>query len=447
MQQEIRPSPARRRKSAWAVAAGLIAALGSAAAFALDELDEPPIQYMSSTPVNAITRLQAQLDAGKVKLTYDPVRGWLPGLLTRLGVPVSSQSLVFSKTSFQRDFISPQTPRAVYFNDDLYIGWVQSGEYLEISVADPKLGAVFYTLPQHWTEKPKFTRQTHECLACHESSMTRGIPGHMVRSVYADATGQPLFSAGSRVTTDESPLEERWGGWYVTGSHGAQRHMGNLITHSVAQAETANLNAGANLTDLSRRFDISPYLGKQSDVVALMVLGHQTTVHNLITRLSYEARRAVHFQESLDRELGRPVAGPSESTLRRIKSVGEPLVRALLFSKETRLTAPVKGTSTFTAEFARSGPRDPKGRSLRDLDLKTRLFRYPCSFLIYSEAFRELPPLAKQYVFTRLEEVLSGSDTTPEFVHLTPADRHAIREILRATLPEFAAAGATPITG
>jgi hypothetical protein len=67
------------------------------------------------------------------------------------------------------------------------------------------------------------------------------------------------------------------------------------------------------------------------------------------------------------------------------------LLRSMLFSDEARLEAPMRGTSTFASEFAATGPRDSAGRSLKDLDLNHRLFRYPCSFLIYSDAFNALP--------------------------------------------------------
>jgi hypothetical protein len=164
---------------------------------------------------------------------------------------------------------------------------------------------------------------------------------------------------------------------------------------------------------------------------------HQTSVQNLIARATYEARRGLHYQVALNRGLGRPEDELLDSTTGRIRSVGEPLVRALLFTKEAPLTAQVKGTSTFAADFQRRGPRDAQGRSLREFDLTRRLFRYPCSYLIYSPEFDAMPPLAKQYVYRRLREVLTGQDTSPDFAALTPADREAILAILTTTKPDF----------
>jgi hypothetical protein len=431
----------RWRPALVAGAAAVLVALsvGAAIGQSLDDFEGDPIRYSASKPVDPVAKLQERLDRGEAALRYEPTHGYLKAILQALKIPVASQTLVFSKTSFQRDRISPQTPRALYFNDHTYIGWVQGGSVVELSTVDPQLGGVFYTLSQEPDARPKFVRQTHECLSCHSSALTKGVPGHIVRSVFTDGAGFPILQAGTFITTDESPWEERWGGWYATGKAGSMRHMGNLIVHSAKQAESPDLSAGANVTDLRRRLDVRPYLSPHSDLAALSVLEHQTYLHNLIARATYETRRALHYEQLLNRELGRAPNFRSESTLSRVKSVAEPLVRALLFSKEAPLAAPIAGSSPFTKEFAAQGPRDPQGRSLRELDLRKRLFRYPCSYLVYSEAFGALPPLAKEYVYRRLWEVLDGRDTSPEFAHLTAPDRAAVLQILEATKPDFAA--------
>jgi hypothetical protein len=274
--------------------------------------------------------------------------------------------------------------------------------------------------------------------------MTRGVPGYVFRSIYPDVAGQPFFSAGSFLVNDQTPLEERWGGWYVTGKHGSQRHMGNQWLRSADHAANMDLDKGANVTNLADRFDVTAYLSKHSDIVALMVAEHQARVHNLISRASYGTQMALHYEKMLNKELGRPEGQRSESTMSRIKSVGEPLVQALLLSGETKLKEPIIGTSTFTAEFPKTGPRDGKGRSLRDLDLKTRLFRYPLSFLIFSSQFRGLPAPAKEYVYTRLHDVLTGKDSSKPFEHLTEFDRTSLHEILTSTDAAYAAIPPAP---
>jgi hypothetical protein len=296
---------------------------------------------------------------------------------------------------------------------------------------DPKLGAVFYSLTQDGSARPRFERELHTCLVCHDSaSVTGGVPGLIVRSVIPDRYGYGLAPVGKSVTSDQTPLADRWGGWYVTGTHGTQQHMGNVIapvlSHEVGNMKsylaTAKLPSGANVTDLKGRVDVEPYLTPHSDLVSMMVLAHQVTVHNLITRAGYEARVS-------EREGGANAA--------RIRSVAEPLVRAMLFVKEAALSGPVKGTSAFAEEFAKKGPGDSKGRSLREFDLERRLFKYPLSYLIYSESFDALPPSVTDYVYGRLQEILGGDDAGPDFSHLSSADRDAILEILEDTKPAF----------
>jgi hypothetical protein len=422
------------------------AAIGALAQQQPRAADHPAIAYAKTAPADRIARLQASIDAGDVSLQYDEARGYLPSLLRALDIPVSSQGLVFSRTSLQVDRIAPWTPRAVYFTDDAYVGWVQDGPIMEIATVDPSLGAVFYTLQQEKSARPVFERQGRTCLQCHESpSTTGGVPGLIMRSVFADRYGY-VVPSDQGVTTDRTALADRWGGWYVTGVLGSQAHMGNIVApllgHDIVnpQAYLAKLRAepGAPTADLSSRFDPAPYLTPHSDAVALMVLAHQASVHNLITAATYEARRAEYDDAMVASARGAGAEGAqSEGARVRIETAGERLVRAMLFVKEAPLAAPVAGTSGFAAEFSTRGVRDRKGRSLRELDLTRRLFRYPLSFLIYSESFDAMPPGIKEYVYRRLHEVLDGDDVRPEFSHLSPADRDAIRQILEDTKPEF----------
>jgi hypothetical protein len=199
-------------------------------------------------------------------------------------------------------------------------------------------------------------------------------------------------------------------------------------------------DAGQNVTDLANRFAVGKYLTPHSDIVALMVLEHQTLVQNRITKANFATRQALHYQTELNRALGEPSEMRLQSTTSRIASAGEDLVEALLLVEEAELSAPVQGTSGFTEEFMTQGPRDPQGRSLRDFDLQRRMFRYPCSYLIDSEAFDALHGEMKDFVWRRLWEILSEGKDAEKFAHLSAEDRSAILEILRATkpgLPEY----------
>lgn len=399
-----------------------------------DDINQPPINYDSTPTKDAIARLQQRLEAGEIKFHWDERHGWLPSLLDALEIPISSQLLVFSKTSLQTSKISPRRPRAIYFNDEAYVGAVQHGGVLELSAVDPQQGAMFYSLDQKQAELPRIRRTSDKCLACHESRRTQGVPGYFLRSVYPSKSGHPYFDLGTITTDQTTDLRKRFGGWYLTGNHGDLRHRGNVIADKEADPPL-DVEPGANLTDLTTLIDTDDYLSAHSDLVAAMVLEHQAQMHNFITRATYEARRVEHYDGMWNKILERPAGFISEVSRRRISAAGEALLEYLLFSGEFRLTSPLAGSSEFAAEFQALGLRDSKGRSLRDLDLKTRLFKYPCSFLIHSDSFAAIPKVMRDYLDRRLEEILNGEDTSEKFAHLTKSDRTAIHEILSETLP------------
>jgi len=404
----------------------------------IDGFERPPINYKTAPTDNVITALQGRIDSGKTNLPFVDDHGYLPALLKELNVPQSSQVLVFSKTSFQRERITPKTPRALYFNDDVYVGFCLRGDVLEVSAADSKLGTAFYTLDQQPEERPRFQRQLDNCLACHASSATGGAPGHLLRSVFPDRLGLPILSAGSFRTDTTSPFEERWGGWYATGTHGAARHLGNaFFTREDAEANGPPPEAGQNITDLKKFLDTSKYLSPHSDIVALMVLEHQTDMHNRLCHAALDARLAIEEQKQLNTELGEKPDHEWDSVKSRIKHDADEIVEGLLFKGEPMLTAPVKGTSGFTEEFSARHPRDKSGRSLREFDLKTRLFRYPCSYLIYSASFQALPAPVRNAALTKLHALLTSPKLPAGYESLAAADRSAIRSIIRDTLADL----------
>jgi len=111
------------------------------------------------------------------------------------------------------------------------------------------------------------------------------------------------------------------------------------------------------------------------------------------------------------------------------------VLKGLLFVGETPLTDAVQGTSGFAEYFAGLGPRDRQGRSLREFDLQRRMFKYPCSYLIDSDAMNALPDQVRSHIYRRLWEIVTDQDTSPTFAHLTRDDRRAIHAILSDTKP------------
>ncbi|HUQ92083.1 MAG TPA: hypothetical protein VM120_10420 [Bryobacteraceae bacterium] len=421
----------------------VVLSLGTAAALAelsgsyTVPLDHEAIQYSKLPVTDPVAKLAGRVARGDVKLQFENNGfGYLRSVLKAMDIHTDSQVLVFSKTSFQAPRISPRTPRALYFNDQTSVGIVRGGDVLELAAVDPKQGVVFYTLDQEQMEKPRFERRD-TCLQCHQSGGTLGVPGLVVRSVFPESSGMPVFHAGTFVSDHRSPLKERWGGWYVTGTHGAQTHMGNAVVRDKEMPGQLEREGTQNLTDLSRRFDTGAYLTPHSDIVALMTLEHQTHMTNLITRVGYETRMALHYQRGINKAFQQPDATMSESTNRRIDSAVEEMVAYMLFVEETPLTEPIAGANGFAKTFPRQGPRDSQGRSLRDFDLKRRLFRYALSYMIYSEQFDSLPPEARERVYRRLIHVLKGQPCDKKYAKLTSVDRSAILEILRETKPEI----------
>lgn len=421
-----------------AASSGSFLAASAASQERTDYLGDP-VNYEAETRSDPVARLMQGLARGERELAWDEDRGWLPALLEELGVRASTQVLVFSKTSFQDRLISPSTPRAIYFNDEVSLAWIPGAPIMELTGIDPLQGPTFYSVHQE-RAAPRFERRDDECLQCHSSSRTRNWPGNLVRSVHPDEKGFPILRSGSFSTTQASPLAERWGGWYVTGTHGEQRHLGNAVVAAEGEDELVDASTGANVTDLSAYFDVGRYLTPHSDLVALMILEHQAQMQNLIARASYKGRIAEHYQRSMNEAFGDPADHVSDSTRRRFTEAAREVVDHLLFRDEIALTAPVAGTSGFAAEFSAAGLRDSDGRSLRDLDLERRLFRYPCSYLIHSPAIDELPAPVRDVFWHELWEILHGRDVGRDFSHLTRDDRTAILEILRETrsnLPDF----------
>lgn len=400
------------------------------------DFERPPILYRDAPANNAVARLNEKLRSGELQLTTDDRGSYLRSLLDALEIPLSSQTLVFSKTSLQQSRIGPKMPRAVYFNDDCYVAWVQGG-VIELGVMDDHLGGVFYTLRDDG-RPPNLRRDRGGCIACHASGRTQQVPGFFIRSVFPDADGRPR-DFGS-VSDHRSPFDQRWGGWYVTGSHGQMRHLGNELATHPEEDEKLDRERGANLQSLTGKFSHRPYLSPHSDLIALMVMEHQAQMHNFITQAHYETVQATDSDRVMNEALERPSDHQTDSTKRRIEKAGEQLVEYMLFCDEAPLHAPIAGTSGFAEEFAARGPFDAQGRGLRQLDLETRMFRFPCSYLIYSRAFDSLPEPMMQYVRSRLLAVLRGEDRSGRFEHLSVDDRQSILEILTETKPDWVAA-------
>ena len=418
-----------------AIVAGVTALAASYAGAQLNQrsfpgsVDDPAISYSARPATDAVSALARRIEAGGVTPAYESGSGYLRAVLHALDVPIESQVLVFTNTGIQGTFTSPKNPRALYFNDAVVVGYIRGAPFLELASHDPQQGVIFHTLPQPslfsvLLQKGALTRR-NECLGCHQSFTSLDVPGMLVRSNATAPNGRVLRQLGSVDVDHRTPFAARWGGWYVTGTHGRMRHRGNAVVDNVDDADAA-IGAGTlNQTSLGRRFDSAGYLSAQSDIVALMVFEHQMHAINLMTRVGWEIRVA-----QADNQLNlsaKPIAD----------AVTE-LAEYLLFVDEAPFASAIEGTTSFASSFSAKGPLDRKGRSLRQLDLRTRLMRYPCSYMIYTAAFDGLPAEGRSAVYRQMWRVLSGSASGTR--KMSPQDRQAIVEILRDTkkdLPNY----------
>jgi hypothetical protein len=375
-------------------------------------LDAEHFHYRARPIDNPISRLQQKIDRGQAELKSQGETVFLQSVLQHLGVAVSSQVLVFSKTSLQTRLISPENARAIYFNDEVYVAWVPGSELLEVSAVDAQKGGVFFELDQKEGFVPRF-RQNEQCLQCHHSAKSMGVPGHLIRSVQVDADGFPQAQLGEARSHDSTRWQERFGGWLVSGVDESVVHLGNRTTTGDVAIPQGR------------------YLRNTSDALALLVLNHQVDFHNLMARVKFEVQEALLYDQHLKEALGEK-RDLMDSSRRRIDRAVEALLYAAVFHQEAPLPKLKNSSLEFIRDFESKGRVDKAGRSFRQFDLKTRLFRYPLSFLIESEAFRALPLQARDRFRVRLHQILSGPDNVTGW---TPKLKSEVKEMVNELYP------------
>jgi hypothetical protein len=408
-------------------------------------LDEHPAIHYATAPTNdPVGRLMREIASGARSLQYRERVGYLESVLDALGVPAESQLLVFSKTGLQRAQTSPRNPRALYFNGTVVVGYIAGARFLELASHDPQQGVVFYTIDQTGASadrmaphvagppSPMATRRTN-CLSCHVSSNTLDVPGMITRSMFTARDGDVIPQLGSHLVDHRTPLPQRWGGWFVTSHdiappYAGVSHMGNVTTALHPTSGTATTSNEVLFEWLDSAPQSRGYLSQESDIAALMVFDHQMRAINLLTRLNWETRVATSGGGA---NFG---AGP-------LNDLANELTDYLLFVGEAAPPARMTPRAGFARRFQGSGPQDRRGRSLRELDLKRRLLRYSCSYMIQSDAFASLPKPAKDAVYARLRAILSTGSTHAKYSHLSAEDRRTILEILRDTLPDWPGGG------
>jgi len=361
-------------------------------------INHPAIKYLTADTDTVVDRLNQKLRDGSAKLVFDEKTGYLKSVLDLLHVPVESQVMVYTQTSLQAQHIKMNNPRAIYFNDTVSVGYIRGAGLIEVMAQDAAMGSIFYTVREEPAAQATFGRD-QQCLRCHLSWDTLGVPGLSVLTTFPRRSEMDYANGGA--VDHYKPIEERWGGWYVTGKKVPARHMGNyplIVPKGITTPPPARVS-------LEGQFVLDGYLTPYSDIAALMVLEHQAHFSNLVTRATWETK------------LGETL---------RIAEAADALADYMLFVDEAKIPSPgIEGSSGYAEKFSARG-------KLYELDLKTRLQKYPLSYMIYSPAFKALPEAPKNLVMGKINRVLSGEITDAKYAHLTPELRAAIREILKS---------------
>jgi len=362
-------------------------------------------------------------------------RALVEELLAEFDVPVASQVVVFSKTSLQRRAVGPENPRAMYFSEDVYLGWMPGGR-IEIASADPELGLVFYfeDLREAGSKDVPVTfERARQCLECHAGAATNFLPGPLARSVYPDAQGRARGSVKSfDLVSHRVPVADRWGGWYVTGGDGLA-HLGNMTGDRTPAKRPVP-------DGLGHFFDLSRYPLPTSDALALLVFDHQMGIHKQIIESHYRVRQAAH-------DAGADVSPGAEEwkaalpagALGVAQAEVEKIVADLLFAGEAGFEPmALQPDQSFVEGFRLNRREDTRGRSLKDFAVgQGRLFAHRCSYMIYSRSFQGLPEVFRKMVYSRLVEVLEPGPVHPLSAPLPVGERAAVLAILRDTVDGF----------
>lgn len=407
---------------AWTFSAGC----GQAAREPWQDFKAPPHNYWSRPVKDRFSLLKEGLSSGTIPLDTSSEKGFVVSLLAALQVPVSSQMLVFSATSLQLPKISLRNPRALYFTDDLYVGWVPGGQ-IEIVSLDPDVGGVYYIMdvPRR-PDAPLNIERSTRCMNCHGATDTGFVPGLVLSSVIPGANGGSLISFRQESLGHGVPLSERFGGWLVTGLGNLKEHRGNVT------GRLSGDDLSTTPVEFGSTFNISRYPSSGSDLLPQLLHEHQAGFITIALEATYRSRVAL--------DAGGGTVPPDRAA--EMDTAAAKLTDYLLFKDEVPLPAGgVAGEAAYLKDFAAiNRTADATGRSLRDLDLKTRLLRYRCSYMIYSPVFTGLPPDMKSRVYQHLAKALApaaeGTSGEP-YAYLGQDEKSAIRDILKATLKDL----------
>lgn len=383
----------------------------------------PPHNYLERKPEDRFAHLMEKARQGEVRIDTSSDKAFLASLLTALDIPVSSQIMVFSASSLQSEIINPRNPRALYFNEDTYVGWVPGG-LVEIIAADPQLGPMFYVFNRLRLGGPvPDVQRSTKCMNCHAGNATRRVPGLIAESLLVSRAGSSLETYRHDVQGHQIPLELRFGGWHLTGEHHLTTHKANVMgVPQNGKNEIVPVEPG-------QYSNLSLHLLPTSDILPHLIHEHQLGFENRLVYAIYTMRQIKSENRSL----------PSAAAKAEIEERAQELARYITFADEAKFPAKgITGDATYAADFLRDRRATRAGLSLKDLDMRTRIFKYRCSYMLYTDTWKQAPRELKERVYYHLALYLRDQPDAAHG-HLPPAERLAIRAILKETMNDLPA--------
>ena len=380
-----------------------------------------PHNYLDWKPRDRFAMIKERIQEGEVKIDTSNDKAFLKSMLDALSIPASSQIMVFSASSLQSEIINPGNPRALYFNEDTYIGWVPGG-LIEIIAADPEMGPMFYVYDRlrPGGAVPSVQRST-KCMNCHAGNATRRLPGLIAESLLVSRAGSSLETFRRDVQGHQIPLESRFGGWHLTGQHNISDHRANVMGIP---------NAGKNTivpVEPGQYSDLSLHLLPTSDILPNLIHEHQIGFENRLVYAIYTLRQLKHENKGL---LG-------ASAKAEIEERAEEMARYITFAEEAKFPAKgITGAPAYAEDFLRDRKVTKAGISLKDLDMKTRMFKHRCSYMLYTDTWKEAPKELKDRVYYHMALYLRDQPDA-QHAHIPAAERMAIRTILKETINDL----------
>jgi hypothetical protein len=281
---------------------------------------------------------------------------------------------------------------------------------------------VFYIFDIPRNGKTPLPDRSNRCMNCHAGADTGYVPGLVIKSVVPGPSGGSLTAFRIEQTGHGIPLDQRFGGYYLTGSPGFTNSWANLTGRLTPDGLIKRPIEPGTL------FNIDRYAARTSNLLPQLLHEHQAGFVNRVVEAIYRVRTSLYVSNG----------SLTPSQKEELDQQARKIVRYVLFADEVSLpTGGIAGDNEYREEFLRNRRTTKEGISLKDFELKTRLFKYRCSYMVYSPLFEGMPGPLKERVEHFLKQALDSTNPNPDYQYLPQEEKSAIRSILKTTLKGF----------